>query len=174
MDVFIEYLVKKRLSGNDRLRLTLITVAATLLIGGLLVAGILFMQWLVIIFPLECVVIYGWWKVLGLFRVEFEYALTNGELDVDKITAQARRKRLITVDFRKIDILAPVGGEHQRNFESGNFKTKIDASISPDSKGAYFLTIQHPKLGPTRLIFNPDERILEGAKAFASHKVYDK
>lgn len=172
-DVFIELLVKKRLSSGDRALLIAITIGGALLVGALVILSLVLPSWLAILFLAECGAIYGWWKLINQFRVEYEYALTNAELDVDKIIAQAKRRRLITVDFQKIDILAPAGGEHRAEYESGVFQKTIDASVAPDAKGTYFLITQHAKYGRTRLLFNPDERILKGAKTFARLKVYD-
>lgn len=39
--------------------------------------------------------------------VEYEYIVTNGEMDIDKIIAKRRRKRLITVNARTFERFGP-------------------------------------------------------------------
>lgn len=68
--------------------------------------------------------------------------------------------------------MAPMGGEHKHEFENQSIPTTIDASISPDAKGAYFIVTNHPKKGLMRLIFNPNERIIKSAQAVSPRKVF--
>ena len=171
-DVFIEYRVMKKRDKSDKAKIALVTVAAAFVFLIFLACGVLITSFFVL---LDIGVIYGWWFLLTLFNVEYEYALTNGEIDIDKITAKRKRKRLITVDLRKIDLLAPVSGAgHKREFESPDFRTKIDAASSPESPNAYFMVFSHPKSGYTRVIFEPDSRMLESAKMFCPRKFFDK
>lgn len=41
--------------------------------------------------------LYGGYILITNMSVEYEYIVTNGEMDIDKIIAKRRRKRLITV-----------------------------------------------------------------------------
>ena len=89
MDHFAEYLVQKRPTSQDRLKQGLIVAAAvvlSVLIGAISVlTGWLFLLVLVI------GAIYGAYYLLTGCYTEYEYTVTNGELDVDKIAG--RRKR---------------------------------------------------------------------------------
>lgn len=171
-DVFIECLVKRKNSLKINALRFLVIFGAILLsfilfYCGLLLPGISFIFMLLVVG-----VIYGAWYLFGSFKVEYEYIVTNGEMDVDKIMAQRKRKRLVTINLRDIEIMAPMGGQHKREFENQSIKTTIDASISPDSQGAYFIVTNHPKNGMMRLVFNPDERIIKSAKTFSPRKVF--
>ncbi|HEX3026069.1 MAG TPA: hypothetical protein VHR42_02400, partial [Clostridia bacterium] len=114
---------------------------------------------------------YGGWYLFTSFNLEYEYIVTNGEMDVDRIIAQKKRKREITVKLADIEIMAPVSEKYKRDYENPNFQKKIDAG-SPMSKNAYFLTVRHDKLGFTRLLFEPDDRIINCAKRAAPQKVF--
>ena len=46
--------------------------------------------------------IYGEIKLLGTFRVEYEYIITNGMVDIDKITAKSSRKRVFSFECKDI------------------------------------------------------------------------
>lgn len=167
-------MVTKRISPTDMVYMALLSLAAIVLFAADILAIMYFPVFLFFGLLVLCGVGWGWWRLISSFRVEFEYALTNGEIDVDKITAQRKRKRLITVDLRSTEILAPLNGAHQAEFERANLQTKIDASESPASPGAYCLIVRHEKRGLTRLYFNPDGRMLAAAKTYAPPKVFDQ
>lgn len=172
MDNFIEYLVKRKNSSK------LIALKVLAIIGGIVVevllAGLLLVatSFSFFIFLAMAAAIYGLWYLLRNFNVEYEYIVTNGEMDVDKIISQAKRKRLATIDFKKMEIMAPMGGMHKREFENPSIPKTIDASISPDEKDAYFIVARTEKLGYFRLIFSPNEKIIENAKMVAPRKVF--
>lgn len=172
MDVYLEYLVKKKSTVQSILLTTLIIIGTVILTIALFYASLL-VRGLSFLFLLAIAgFIYGAWYLLGTLRVEYECIVTNGEMDVDKIMAQRKRKRLVTVKFKDIEIMAPVNGEHKHEFENQSVATKIDASACPTDKDAYFLIINHSKKGMLRLIFTPDKRIINSAKMFAPRKVF--
>lgn len=174
MDVFIEHLVKKRPTTGDRLKIVGLCLAAVLLILLLFILSGLLRPLAMFVLLLVAGVIYGWWKLLNSFRVEYEYALTNGEMDVDKIIAQSRRKRLVTVNLRNIELMAPVHGGKSAEYGSARVAQTIDASVSPNDADAWFILFQKENSGLTRLVFTPDERIIEGAKIAAPRKVFEQ
>lgn len=172
MDVFIEHLVKRKNTGKVaalRALVVLGTIVFCIIMFVLctLVASISF-----IFLLLVAAGIYGAWWIMRTFRVEYEYIVTNGEMDVDKIIGQQKRKRLITINFKNIDIMAPMGGEHKHEFENQSIPKTVDASVSPTEPGAYFIVAHHEKQGYLRLIFNPDDRIIRSAKLVAPRKIF--
>ena len=47
-----------------------------------------------------------------LFRnmdLEYEYLFVNGELDVDKIIARSKRKKVFSTNLEELELLAPTG-----------------------------------------------------------------
>jgi hypothetical protein len=174
MDTFLEYMVKQKTTGKSIALRILIVFGAILLSLILLVVSMLkalsafsFFFWIAIFG-----VIYGAWLLFRTFRVEFEYIVTNGEMDVDKILGQQKRKRLVSVNFRDMEIMAPMGGDHKQEFENTSIQKTIDASASKDEKGAFFIVATCKKVGRIRLIFTPDERILKSAQTVAPRKVF--
>ena len=88
--------------------------------------------------------------------VEYEYIFTNGEIDVDKITAQRSRKRLIT--FRCGS--ATDFGIADENFSVPEGATQVLACACDDSLTDYYITFNHKNLGLTTVIFTPDDDML--------------
>ena len=86
-----------------------------------------------------------------------EYIFTNGEIDVDKITAQRSRKRLIT--FRCGS--ATDFGIADENFSVPEGATQVLACACDDSLTDYYITFNHKNLGLTTVVFTPDDDMLE-------------
>lgn len=161
MDVFIEHLVKKRPTGQDTFK------KLALVIGVVLVVLICFffvpMQFLMFAFLLICGAGYGaYWLITGM-NVEYEYILTNGEIDVDKIIAQRKRKRLVTVNSRTFEAFGPYRAAEHTNRDYDN---RILACESEDSEGVYYATFRHNTLGHCLLVFNPNDRIIQGIQSY--------
>lgn len=171
MDVFIEDLVRKKNTTKTYLLYTGIILATIILLVVLLSLSVLIRSLSFIFLLLAAGVIYGAWFLIGTLRVEFEYIVTNGEMDVDKIMAQRKRKRLVTVKLKDIEVLAPVHGDHKHEFEK-SVPLTIDASLDVNDKTAFFLIVNHPKKGMMKLIFTPNHKVIDSAKIFAPRKVF--
>ncbi len=157
MDYFAEYIVKRKKQAKDfliiiatvilALIVTLISLIATLYISGLalLLAGV------------------AWWgayRIINTRNIEFEYILTNSELDIDKIMGKSERKRLLTIDLTHIERSANIGDE---SFEQQGNKTVLNYAGDLTSDGLYFIDFSK-EAEAYRVIFQPSRRILEGLK----------
>ena len=72
-------------------------------------------------------IIFVGWKAFTFFNTEYEYTVTNGSLDIDKIVAKKSRKRLCTVLAKNIETLAPYTPDYRGAYDTGAFKETIDA-----------------------------------------------
>lgn len=99
------------------------------------------------------------WKAFTYFNAEFEYTVTNGSIDIDKIIAKKSRKRLVSVPAKGIEILAPYTDEYRSRYENGTFKETVDARES-ESSDAWFVVGESAKGGRVRVLFEPSERML--------------
>ena len=164
MDVFIEKLVKRRAD----------TRAVMLRIGIVLAAvGICAVFWLIppltSFFPMAFIgCAWGAVTLLRMQDTEYEYAFTNGELDIDKIMEKSRRKRVLTIECGKFDIVAPFTDEYASE-RSGAAKV-LDFAASTDHFGSYFAAYSG-KDGKTVLIFDPDDRMLDAIKIHIPSKL---
>ncbi len=166
MDVFIEHLVKKRPTGADTAK----KIGLVLAVVVILAACILFMppQFLTLSFLILCGACYGaYWLISGM-NIEYEYILTNGEIDVDKIIAQRKRKRLITVNVKTFEAFGPYKAAEHAN---RSYDNRVLACESEDSEGVYYAAFQHSTLGHCLLVFNPDDRVLNGIKSYLPRMV---
>ena len=100
MDIFNEKIVKKRYDMQDLLIVVGLIVAAFFLIFLKVFLN------LGMLTPLLVIGIgYGLFYLISARHVEYEYSVTNGDLDVDKIIAR-KRIRLLSIEGKDLEILA--------------------------------------------------------------------
>lgn len=152
LDTFGEQLVKKMNTGADWAK------KIGLAILGLLVATVL--MWLsfftgftaFIFLSVGC--LFGLvWLLTGM-NYEYEYIITNDDLDIDKITGKRKRKRLITLKMNTVEEFGIYDGTNGENAEA-----TVIASDGTNING-YYLIAKHKTHGRTMLIFSPDERMV--------------
>ncbi|MBP0982342.1 MAG: hypothetical protein J6A19_01320 [Oscillospiraceae bacterium] len=152
MDNIAEQLVEKRRSGADTAKKILISAGALLIASFFMYLAMMGMFTMVIFAVL---VLGGGVWLLGNFNVEYEYILTNNEMDIDKIIGRRKRKRMITVDVSKADEFAPYPSDHDVN---------VDATVhayTGSETDSYYLIVNHSDYGKVKLIFNPNEKMRE-------------
>lgn len=155
MDTFFEQIVTVRKGGKEILAITGIWLAAFLVSAAVILFLIGYIGTVALL--LAAGAIFGAYKLSTLFSVEYEYIVTNGTMDVDKITAKSSRKRAASFDLSRVERLekynptaAPVG----------NFAKTVIA-CTPDSTDTYFMVVTSEGKGSTLIVFSPDERIKE-------------
>ena len=139
MDVFLEYLMRKKASRLEGLQKF-----------GLIIAAVLLCYVVLIIFQLlgSFIASYSLFGVAGVvyltvvlmrnFNIEYEYIFTNGDLDIDVIKGRATRKRLTSLHCRNIEIMASDKNEQfKRNFESSNISKRFNAVYDSERGGIY-------------------------------------
>ena len=94
--------------------------------------------------------------------VEYEYILTNGEVDFDKIIAQRSRKRLCTVKLSETTAFGKAGD----GADTENADTYVVATANDPEQTDYFLRVKHKSLGDTVIYFTPTEEYIELMKQF--------
>ena len=171
MDNFAEQLVKKNETASEKTKRTLITVLG--IVGTLIfvAVGILTLGSILSLlgFLLAVAIGYGTFSVIQSSYVEYEYAFTNGELDIDKIIAKKKRKPLISVAVSKFTAF----GRYSENIDEPDNMTVV---ISSDNIASheYYADFQHEDYGLTRLVFAPDSRMLDNIKKFLPANVRSK
>lgn len=152
MDTFFEQLVSIKKTAKTYLALFGITIAALILCFALMVLSKFIGAFA---FLLIAGVFYGAYRLYMFFFIEYEYIITNGTMDVDKIIAKSSRKREMSFELSNVVRLE----KYNINARPvGNFKKTVIACNEDDS-GAYFMVTSEEGSGTKLLIFTPDERI---------------
>ncbi len=108
MDVFFEQLVSVKRSLSS----TILMVASIVFSVSLSVILFIFSEFFPILILLIVGVVYGEWKLLGFFYKEYEYILTNGTLDIDKIIGKSSRSRVISFECSDIERVGRYNPQH--------------------------------------------------------------
>lgn len=169
MDVFKEQIVRKLPSKNEKISKILILVAAVALamMCFIFAFGTQFAMFGILFAGLA---LYGGYYLVTNFDVEYEYIFTNGELDVDKIIAQRKRKRLCSV---RIGAAAEFGRVENGSNTDGA-ETYVRASADDEDQTDYFIRLNHKSLGDTVLIFTPNEEMLGLIKPYVPRNIRAK
>ena len=99
--------------------------------------------------------------------VEYEYLYFNGELDIDRIMGMEARKRVISVSAKEMEVLAPTGSIELQPYQ--NLKV-YDCSSKTGNKTYEIVT--KLKDQNVRVIFEPNDIILQGMRFYAPRKVF--
>lgn len=165
-DVFCEVLIQKRLTAAD-IALRILACAAAVIVAAGAITGFLGMiPFIWIIATAACIAAYLFVKFQN---VEFEYIFTSGELDIDKITGKAKRKRALTVNFETMEVLAPENSDALKEWSTRQDKT-YDFS-SRDKTRQRYVYIGSMDNQNVRIIFEPSGKMVEQMKNYAPRKV---
>lgn len=170
MDLFLEYIIKRKKGVMENI-LTLVIILS--------VPSLVYLSLILLATPLAPLtlfviagIIFLAYHLISRMNVEFEYIVTNNELDIDKIIARKTRKRLITIDLRKIDFSAPATSSAHAN-ELSKPATNVIYADSGLSENAYFINFE--KDGQTyRVFYSPTEKMVDAMKMFAPGKVFEE
>ena len=150
MDTFIEQIVQKRKDSKEWAIIVGVVLAALVVLA----ACFLFISFL---FPFVALGAgYGAWYLISAQNKEYEYCVTNGDIDVDLIIARRRRKRLVSVSGRKIEALLPYDGK----VSTAHYQRVVVTAPSANEEGLWYFTYNSKKNGNTLVVFQPDGRVL--------------
>ena len=162
MDNFAEQLVKKNETSSDKTRRVMVIVVGALLTLTLAALAILQLRNPILSLlglALAAAAGYGTYHYVQNTYVEYEYTFTNGELDVDKIIAKKKRREMLSTNIRQLTDF----GKYDDGMEESDDMTVIMATDNIASH-EYYADFTDETVGSARLIFAPDERMLENIK----------
>lgn len=158
-DFYTEQLLKRKTPVSE---MVLIVVLGLLGIGALALTAV------TIFAPIVAIV----FLAVAIFKArsanqEFEYLYMNGELDIDKIIAKSKRKQVFAGTLNQLEVLTKANapelkeyvGAAELNFSSGMHKECECVAV-------------YTKEGQiTRVVFEPNDKILEAFRMQAPRKV---
>ncbi|MDE6732242.1 MAG: hypothetical protein K2J77_05130 [Oscillospiraceae bacterium] len=153
MDNICEQLVERRRTGGDNAKTALICAGLALAAAACVICAVYFGIMLLIaaaIIPIAAAV----WVLMGV-NVEYEYTVTNNELDIDKIIGRRTRKPMITVDLSAAEDFGTYPPKEESDAE-----TTVQATSGLE-RDAHYLIVKHRDYGKVKVIFNPNEKLRE-------------
>ena len=164
MDIFCEYLVKKKSSSDVIKQVLLIISCIFVCLISTYTLTFIFPKYIWLIPPIWGAAIYGTVISRRNFSIEYEYIFTNGQLDIDIIKGKAKRKSLLSFPVRIIEHMAPYNGANMSERE------EIDIIHDENRCGKYYADFSQNGTA-YRLLFQPPEKILENIKKYNPRNV---
>lgn len=163
MDNFAEQLIKKEATGAEKIKNTAYVVSgivfsliALILALALLGHGILTFVLLVA----AAAAGYFTYYTIRNTKVEYEYTFTNGDLDIDKIIAQTKRKEMLSIQVSKFTAF----GKYDDSTPEETADMTVIMATDNVASHEFYADFPHEEFGNTRLIFAPDLKMLSNIK----------
>lgn len=155
MDVFFEQIIPIKKTGKTVALFLGIWVLAALL--SALVFFLLGSFSLIFIFGIG----YGAYYLSSKLNVEYEYIITNGILDIDKITNKSSRKRMISVDLGGVTRLEKFNANALLSHKDTIF------ACDKDDPNAYLVVTDKTGQSTVSFVFAPNDKIKSAIVKFA-------
>lgn len=172
-DIFIEHMIKAKKTPSTVFRQILIIIATIVVLLAVTFVFLILPPVALNVCPLFMAgVIFLAYRLLGSLELEYEYTLTNGELDIDKIANRKRRKRIITVHAKTF---IEFGKAEKKDFsdKDKNYARIIDASGHSKAFCDYY-AVFFKNGQKIKLIFNPTGKMIDVFKLYAPRVVKDE
>ena len=151
MDTFFEQIISVKKTGKAVAALIGIWLAAFVVCFLLFFTG--FFGALTIL--LIAGVIYGAFKLSCLLNIEYEYIVTNGTMDIDKITNKSSRKRVLSFELQTVSRIEKY---NPALLNSVNTK-EVFIACNTNDENAYLMVSSTEGKDTNYLVFAPDERL---------------
>lgn len=115
--------------------------------------------------------IYAVWYVFTSQKVEFEYSVVGGDLEISKVIALRKRKKICKVKISEIEQLE----QGENSIDGMRFSKSFYAARDIDASDEnYYAVFNSTAYGKSLLVFNPNEQILNGMKSHLNRTIVVK
>ncbi len=162
MEGTTEQLIAKKRTNSDLMKRGIILCAGIVICVILIAISLSLPFYYMTIAALLIVAVgYGTYYLIQNTNIEYEYIVFEGELEITKIIAQRKRVPLICIDAKQVTKFGLL-----REAEESEPEVSLVLAYDGDRETACFADAVHPEIGKVRVLFSPDERVVE---AFRSH-----
>lgn len=150
-DTFYELLVARKQRAVDTfIRILTIAVVVILILATPIAGFISTLLGIVLGFA-------AYYFILPRLRIEYEYSILNRDMQIDIIYNKLKRKKLLTIDLKEVEVAAPLGSHR---LDSIHPSKTIDCSSGDSSKRPYALVLPMNQ-ATTCIYIQPDEHMLK-------------
>lgn len=152
MDTFFEQIIPVKKNGKAAAAIIGIWLAAFIVCFLL----IMFMPFLgTFSLLLAAGALFGAYKLCTRFNLEYEYIVTNGTMDIDKIINKSSRKRILSFELATVSRIEKFNPAQL----SGVNAKELFITCNQDDPAAYLMVSSTEGKGTSYLVFAPDERV---------------
>ena len=156
-DLFYEQLVKrKEIASPKFIRIAVIVLIAFLMTIGALMFGFI---------SVVVAVVLGVASFFYIFphsSMEYEYALSNYDMDIDAIYNRSKRESIMSFDIRKAEMIAPKGSSKLAYFQP---KKTLDFTSGNADARVYSIMINLDKV-LYNILIEPDDQMLDNIRVW--------
>ena len=168
-DIFKEQIIRKKPSTLEILGaivLSFVYFVLAILIDALITLTIGIQGAFVV---LLAAAVYATYLTIGRLKIEYEYSVTNDELDIDMIVNRKSRKRVLSVRLKEVEVMA-----HQTKLDKITTVAKTKDFSSHRTNDTYTFVSKQNK-GLYRIVFEPNADLLEAiGKKMSRSKLHIK
>jgi hypothetical protein len=165
MDTFCEQLVKRAPTTKENIKKALILFLA-LFLGGIIFLLASYYLGYIFGFLFGGVIFFLGFYLMGMYDYEYEYIVTNGEIDIDKIIAKRKRKRILSVSAKSFTAFKKLLDSDKLSDQV----MSIDVSDGIDVN-KYYAEFKLKDQRQIALIFSPDEKTLGSLNHYISRTI---
>ena len=181
-DVYLEYMLKKKKTGGQKAIIALVIAAGVVLSLALfaLIYGLaLYLagtQFGSFTFSIGLVIIallwYGAYLIISMQDVEYEYILTNSEMDIDKVMSKKARKHIVSFDMKDVTICADIT-DNEHNHDYKNVTPDKTYNVVGDMSGGGIYYADFAEENETvRVLFQPTYKMITSAKRYNPRNIF--
>ena len=93
-------------------------------------------------------------------NIEYEYIITNGTMDVDKIINKSSRQRISSFEISKVERIEKYNPNLLQNVKKEN----LVFACNQDDPNAYLIVASHEDAKVNYIVFSPNEKLQEAIK----------
>ncbi len=160
MDLFVEQLIVRKNTPKERTLRIVFTIILGLCAGFSLLGALFWLLGLYspLFFPIAIAICYFAYVINGKFNMEYEYALTNGDFDVDMIHNKSKRERIVSFECKNIESI-------QVFDPKGNYGGReLTIAANMDSDRLILIEVTSKQGKKTNLVIEPDDRMYPAIK----------
>lgn len=166
-DIFHEQLVK-RVNNSKNLLVKALTIVGCIIVLFIALSIEVLALFIIPIVIAEVVVI------VFVFRrqnIEFEYIVTNSELDIDKVINMSKRKHMYTIDAKSIVSMTKYENvERIPQFKNTNKTVDVSSGVYGENTYAFIANVKEKT---TTIIFEPNEDVFKALKIYLRGKLVE-
>ena len=168
MDLFNETIIERKKGAKEFMLIAAMIVGAILLVFILMLFGQALSSFLLLF---VVAVFYFLYIGISSLNIEYEYSVTNGDLDVDKIISKRKRSKVISVHSRSFEYFAPYTQEHKNAYEDSSITKKLDLTSNTGSDRVYFV-VYYKNNDKILFTFEPTQKMLDDFARYVPRRVF--
>lgn len=165
-DVYIEQAIHRKQPGVTKIY-NIILYAITAFVAF----NFIFVDYTIFGIPLVAMLVLCYFVTQNV-RIDYDYAYTNGLIEITKIKRRSKRVDLVVCEMKDVVVIARSKTEPVQKYIGSRMKT-YDCLSHEEGVPYYTMIVRNAATGEeTKVLFEPNEEMLAAMHAMSPDKVY--